>query len=169
MNILSIDPGMSTGLVLASVTDDSFEILERLQVTGGLLSVVKAVGDLEEWYGFDRVVCEKFTPRPHAGGGFSLDQVEPLRIEGWLVGEGFMPEFPEGPVWRQPSQQYFCGGSTQPERRKNAKAFLKEHGLYVTGATVGQPDSEDVTSATLHLFGYLRDVRNPVVLERFFK
>lgn len=173
MIILSIDPGMSTGIVLSEVQSSGrLKILHQEQTTGGLVDAVHGI--LYAYYKTDdrpAVICEKFTPRPHGGGsGFDLKQVEPLRIEGYLVGTHFIEDYKPGlPVWRQPHAQYFCGGDTQPEKRKRAKDFLRQHDLYVTGKEISAPDSEDVTSAMLHTLGYLRDIRHRPSLDYYFK
>ena len=176
--VLSIDPGLSSGFAFGTYSDDEPLVVHyRSQVDGGLLGFCEGLSTIRsiiDWHGVSieqnlTTVCEKFTPRPHAGGGFTLAQVEPLRIEGYLVGTGWLPDYEKrDPVWRQPAAQYYCGGSTKAERRKRSKAFLRERGLYLTGKDVEAPDAEDAISATLHLLGFLRDVRHRPTLERYF-
>ena len=124
--------------------------------------------DVEEEYG--DVICEKFTPRPNGKGGLTLASVEPLRIEGHLVGSGIMPDYPDK-AWRQPSSQYFMcptRGMTLPEKKKAARAWLKENGFYFTGRDVGCKDADDARSATLHALSYLRKFHRPTQ-EKYFK
>lgn len=124
--------------------------------------------DVEEEYG--DVICEKFTPRPNGKGGLTLASVEPLRIEGHLVGSGVMPDYPDK-AWRQPSSQYFMcptRGVTLPEKKKSANKWLRENGFYFTGKDVGCKDADDARSATLHALSYLRKFHRPTQ-EKYFK
>ena len=112
------------------------------------------------------VICEKFTPRPNGKGGLTLASVEPLRIEGHLVGSGIMPDYPDK-AWRQPSSQYFMcptRGMTLPEKKKAANKWLKDNGFYFTGRDVGCKDADDARSATLHALSYLRKFHKPTQL-----
>ena len=116
------------------------------------------------------VICEKFTPRPNGKGGLTLASVEPLRIEGHLVGSGIMPDYPDK-AWRQPSSQYFMcptRGVTLPEKKKAANKWLRENGFYFTGKDVGCKDADDARSATLHALSYLRKFHRPTQ-EKYFK
>lgn len=168
--ILSVDPGMSTGLALGYYDATTpLNVRYRMQITGGVEGLYELLKPDDVPSLFDavsEVVCEKFTPRPHAGGGgLTRKTVEPLRVEGLLIalfGPGMV-------TFREPAGQYFSGGSTHPERKKRSREFLKDHGLYLTGRDVGQPDADDAISATLHLIGYMVDKGHRPTLEHYFK
>lgn len=186
--LLSVDPGLMTGLVLGEYTDDTtYERLAYWQVSGGL-------GGFLEWHyqNWDRgehwlfgipyeerisadfeikVIAEKFVPL--SGGGFShtLKSVEPLRIEGAMVALGMIEDYaPDGgnANWQRADKQYFCGGKTKAEKRKLSKQFLKDHGLYLTGKDVGQKDAEDYFSSILHAFAYMRKIGHEPTLKHYF-
>lgn len=138
-----------------------------------------SVKDFYLWYvkGSNNVtfICEKFTPRPNpAGGGLALKSAEPLLCEGFLVSAGVMPYYSHEPkadnsLWRAPSQMYFSGGKNLSERKKLARLWRIKHGLHLTGKDVGQPDSDDANSATMHAISYLRAIRHSPTLEHYFK
>lgn len=148
-NVLSIDPGMSTGAVAAKIMDDeSPTIIYRKQIEGGLLGLA---GDPFWTYGLhqERTVCEAFHPRP-MNRNYRLDELEPVRIEGYLVATLGWSEV----LFRQPEQRHLF--KEGPDFAKSA-AFLKWAGYWTTGSEVGCKDANDTNSAMMHLFGYLRD------------
>lgn len=184
--ILSIDSGLSTGWVLGRYS--SVEPWARLafgQIEGGVngfLEWWRSEGKLFELgrhpltspprvFGNDGnlkleqlfvYVLERFTPLHHDGFNLTEDSVEPLRIEGAfmaLVGE---------PVWQRPAEQYWAGGDTLPEKKKAARAWLKEHNLLPTGKDVGLGDANDVVSATLHSLAYMRNIQHMPSLRKWF-
>ena len=209
--LISIDPGMSSGIAVGTYSDtEPFQLTHVFQIEGGLKGFVKNVRLIEEEYAlwgslhigrksfnlwdtlysgcvcgsedddcdcpfdvaeeYGDVICEKFTPRPNGKGGLTLASVEPLRIEGHLVGSGVMPDYPDK-AWRQPSSQYFMcptRGMTLPEKKKAANRWLKENGFYFTGKDVGCKDADDARSATLHALSYLRKFHRPTQ-EKYFK
>lgn len=189
--LLSIDPGMSTGISFWSFTAD--EPLERLgywQVPDGLAGFLRwheeRVTPPNDWdsdprSGFwyddlnstrmlDLVVVEKFIPRSGKRFSHTLSSVEPLRIEGAIVALGLTDDYSaDSSQWQQPSQQYFCGGSGVKEKRKLSKEWLKTHGLYLTGSKVGKKDAEDVLSSTFHAFTYMRTIRHMPTLRKYFQ
>lgn len=168
--VLAFDPGKSTGVALGSYSDTNPYRLERAwQFSGGISGLL---GWLGEHIKGDRffvepresaitlslvtVISEKYSPIP--GGGFnqSLDSTLPLVGEGVLIGWGLMPPYtPSEKRWQRPASMYRHGGKNLAEKKKKSRAFLKKHGLYVTGSQVGQPDSDDAMSAILHALNYL--------------
>lgn len=175
---LAIDPGVSTGVVLFSFGDGQPYRRERAwQFKGG----AEALADWMDgaslrfsparkgWvYGdstLGAVVVEKFTP--HEARTFALTEasVEPLRCEGVLISAALDRK---NIIWRSPSAQYFAGGATPVERKKQSRAWLKEHDLHLTGKQVDSPDADDAISATLHSISYLRAIRHRPTLEQFF-
>lgn len=170
--IVSIDPGMSTGVAIGFITETSpLKDVHRIQVTGGLMGFVEIVNELVLNDRNTTVVCEKFTPRPNGSrGGLTLKSVEPLRIEGFLVGREFIEDYEASSrCWRQPASQYFSGGDNLAEKKKHSREWLKDRGLYLTGKDVQSPDADDAISATLHLLGYLRDTKHMPTLKHYFK
>ena len=197
--LISIDPGISSGICVGTCSDtEPFQLTHVFQIEGGLKGFVKNVRLVEETrgeYGFlsvsremfdlwdthrmgsedeevvkeGEVICEKFTPRPNGKGGLTLASVEPLRIEGHLVGSGVMPDYPDK-AWRQPSSQYFMcptRGMSLAEKKKAANKWLKDNGFYFTGRDVGCKDADDARSATLHALSYLRKFHKPTQLAFF--
>lgn len=186
--ILAIDPGLSSGIVLGKFSDtEPFERVAFWQVEGGLAGFLEWADrhwtwDSEDfWYALIAkglyvlendllVVAEKFTPLNNKGFSHTLDSVEPLRIEGALVALGLMPaEFPDAEHrWQRPAQMYTHGGTDKASRLRASRAWLKSHGLLVTGKQVGCKDANDVNSAQLHLFAHLRKIRHAPTLSAFW-
>lgn len=177
---LAIDPGMSNGLCEFTWGDDEpFKPIRLLQFSGGAPMLAKVLDKLNVCVTGDdemamdsralhALVVEKFTPRSaRAGAEFSLTRAsaEPLRGEGVLIGRG-LERFIQ---WGEPSQQYFMGGESLPDKKKRAREFLKLHGLYLTGSMVGQQDADDAISAELHAIAWLRRQRHAPTIEALFK
>ena len=148
--ILSIDPGMSTGLVRATVEDDAPPTIAwKEQIEGGLNGLIEFslwdyVSDM------DRVVCEKFHPRQMARS-YRMDELEPLRIEGYVLSANHVTLF------RQPEQRHLFKESDAFEK---SAAFLKWAGYWSTGSEFGYKDANDANSAMMHLFSYLRSMKH---------
>ena len=171
--LVSIDPGMSTGVAIFSFGGTSplrFEDAEQLP---------EGVDGFHRWY-LSRVmdtpleysatwISEKFLPR---GQSLTAKSVEPLIIEGFMIGVALMLPYQTGSkLWRTPNAQYFAGGKTKAEKKKRSHAWLKEHegdGLYVTGSMLGTPDADDARSAILHAFGYMKAIKHKPTLEKYF-
>lgn len=164
--ILSIDPGLSSGIALGFASEtEPYSLIKVWQFGGG----AKALAEwIEDWKNrrtlngplpdaINHTICEKFTPLQNAGFNLTLDSVEPLRGEGVLLALGVMPDHPD-PTWRRPANMYKYGGKSLPEKKKRAYQFLKDNGMHLTGKTVGCPDAFDARSATLHGIAYAIDV-----------
>lgn len=184
---LAIDPGMSTGICEFTWSDDEpFKPTRLLQFDGGAGSLAKVLKHLalsvdkdgtlmmndaeddNEPGVLDALVVEKFTPRSaRAGAEFSLTRAsaEPLRCEGVLVGLGVEEHI----EWGEPSMQYFMGGADLKDRKKRAREFLRENGLYATGSMLGQKDADDAISAELHAIAWLRRKRHMPTLQALFR
>lgn len=174
---LSVDPGVSTGVCLFSWDDDQpFRQEELWQFGNGAAGLraflvgtgIHLVGPLSKpAFGsipLSAIVVEQFTPRSHAGFALTRAAVEPLRGEGVLIGRGLDPFI----WWAEPAAQYFMGGNDLKERKKRSREFLKLHGIYATGKTVGQKDADDAISAELHAIAWLRRRRHqPTLVELF--
>jgi hypothetical protein len=174
-DLMWIDPGKSTGVALGRFSDDTpYELIRAWQIPGGVR------GFTEWWYahaGLHPEIrgCEKFTPRQNKGHNLTMAAVEPLRVEGWLVGEGYIEDYVEGtkqPVWQHPPAMYFSSPNRLPveEKKKRMHAWLKATGeLYVTGKTVGQKNADDARSAMAHSIAYMRGIRHMPTLRHYFK
>lgn len=145
-----MDPGMSTGIVWADLDDDIIpRINAKWQEEQGLSGVLDWAMLNSQVAGFaDRLVCEKWHPRP-TSRVYKLDELEPVRIEGYL-----QSGWDDILLFRQPEQRHLF--KEGPDFAKSA-AFLKWAGYWTTGAEVGCKDANDTNSAMMHLFGYLRD------------
>lgn len=146
--VLAIDPGMSTGITMME-----YEIGERptitrqWQIEGGLERLSGGLVQILSWFPYDgEIVCERFTPRPVAFS-YSLDELEPLRIEGWL----YATAGDWGITWQDPPQRKLV--RTLPETEK----FLQAYGYWATGTDVGCKDANDANSATMHALAYIRN------------
>lgn len=143
--VLAIDPGMSTGITLMEyIIGERPTITAQWQIEGGLDGLADAF-DYDDFSYTTEIVCERFTPRPVAFS-YSLDELEPLRIEGWLE-----REVRKGIVWQDPPQRKLL--RTLPETEK----FLQANGYWATGTDVGCKDANDANSATMHALAYIRN------------
>lgn len=157
------DPGVRTGVVTGWFNATShYEPRTIRQIEGGIVGLEAwldqpgtfvPVCTAQVWA--DHIVgSEKFIPRPIEGGSHTLDSTLPLVGEGVLIGRGIMPPYPQG-NWQPATAQVLSGGDTPEERKKNSDDLLKAHGLWLTGADVGQDDADDAISATKHILHYL--------------
>lgn len=179
--VLSIDPGLSTGVALLSYGSDSpAELVEGWQFTGGVKGLLNwyvsnitngiglgiSVGSAFEprtvsWWLTDdedkvTAIAEKFTARNPKGFHYTTASLEPLRGEGALIAPGLMPDHTVAEKrWRDPSLQYFAGGTGKAERKKRQHAFLKDNGFYRTGKDFGTADADDFRSACAHGINYI--------------
>lgn len=155
--LLSIDPGISTGVALLRYTNETEPVAERVwQFKGGAEGLHSWLEDYlsgsfammySEWV---TAIAEKFNPRG-SGQGFSYTaaSLEPLRCEGVLVAHALPDEYVS------PPQQYFAGGTGKADKKKRQHAALKDMGYYVTGSMVDSPDADDTRSCIAHGLAYL--------------
>lgn len=187
--LLSIDPGKSTGVTLWSYSDDQPAIrIGAWQFGGGAFGLrgwIKRNRILSDWgettwkiegeyFEWDdtSILCEKFTPLQGKGFSLTMDAVEPLVCEGVLIGLDIIPAYEQKTdqaCWQRPASMYFCGGSTKPEKLKRSRAWLKDHGLLLTGKDVGCPDADDAISSTLHALAWFRKMKHAPTLEHYWK
>jgi len=157
--ITVIDPGVETGEIYAEYWDDSpLRIIERRQYLGHPNYVeIKARGGL--------VVCERFVPLNNDGFSHTAATIEPVRIESALMQHGLMPEDYTDKRWQRAGCQLIVGKRGYPTRKQANDAFLREHGLWSTGKTVGRPDANDANSAMKHLIYYMKNtlVHHPTI------
>lgn len=190
--LISIDPGMSTGVVVGTFSDtEPFKLEFATQIEGGVQGFTKEVsnqyctdsfsdtygetcfsvgrfsnGGFYHWY--DEVdedtifIAEKFTARG-TGNGFAY-RTEALEP---LRVEGAMIAMEMNLSWCSPAQQYFAGGKG-PEAKKRAHAWLKAHDLYISPKSVGCKDADDARSALLHAIAYLRRIGHEPTIRHYF-
>lgn len=179
--VLSIDPGVSTGVALLSYDDDTApELVQGWQIGGGLAGFLEwtetnlilsvhdydqetdfvGISDWPGWVPFT-TISEKFQPINHSNYALTTVSVEPLRVEGAMVALGMMLDYAvEEKQWRRPIDQYVFGGKTKAERKKRMHSALKELGFYRTGKDLGAPDADDFRSACAHALSYLAKAKN---------
>ena len=158
MLIISLDPGESSGAAVLNYGESPAELVAAFQVSGGVSGFLALLDMLREYEGQGTWICEKYSPRPSTATGFqqSLKTSLPLVCEGVLIGRGLMPVYtPSEKRYRDPSLQYFSGGSGKAERKKKQHAFLKANGFYKTGKDFGTPDADDFRSAAAHGIAYV--------------
>lgn len=142
--VLAIDPGMSTGITLMEYEIGKRpEIKWQWQIERGLVGLKS---DFPWEMHIEHAVVERFTPRPVAFS-YSLDELEPLRIEGWLSAMFHEREI----TWQDPPQRKLV--RTLPETEE----FLQAYGYWATGTDVGCKDADDANSATMHALAYIRN------------
>ena len=173
-HILAFDPGKSSGISQAMLTEDGhLEFIGTWQVSGGAVGLKRwllSTGNLGSYNDF-HVIAEKFIPFGIKGANYTVDSLEPLVGEGVLIALDYLPAWDKSePQWQVASKQYMYGGKTKVEKRKLAKEFLKKHGWYLTGKNVGQPDAEDAISARLHVIYYItHTLRHKPFWDRYFE
>ena len=162
------DPGVSTGIVTGWFNDTHhYEPRSVWQVPGGQEGLMGWLDKhpVESSLLWQTVGSEKFIPRPIPGGSHTLESTYPLVQEGVLVGRGVMPPYPRG-NWQPASSQLLVHGDTPAESKKMSDELLKRLGLWFTGKDVGQPDANDVNSATKHILFFLsRTLKHKPTLE----
>lgn len=185
--LISIDPGMSTGIAVGTYSDtEPFKLTHFFQIEGGVEGFIENVTSGRNGYG-DKlvyvrlpnqgrlrvcfgdkavltVIAEKFTARPTGLSGFSYrtEALEPLRVEGAMLALGLNPH------WVSPPQQYFSGGDGKAKKKQAQHRWLKENGLYVTGKMVGCDNADDVRSAIAHAIAFLVRQKHRPTIEHYF-
>lgn len=160
--VLSFDPGLSTGVALLAVPDDSpAYVVQGWQFTGGAVALLEWVSSHRELLdSVDHVCVEKFKPINHSNYALTLASVTPLVCEGVLLATGIIPTYPEWVGFRKPGDHYVVGGKNLADKKKRLRAFLKDTGNYRMPKELGTPDSDDFASAAGHAFAYAMKVLN---------
>lgn len=168
--VLSIDPGLSSGVTLLSYEDDSpAQLVKGWQFTGGVAGLIQWVEGYyrtPSWgWQFEpggrpylpvKIIAEKFTARATKGFSYTTASLEALRGEGALIALGLMPDYTVAEKrWRDPGLQYLVGGKDKADKKKRQHRFLKERGFYLTGGDLGQPNADDYRSAAAHGIAYI--------------
>lgn len=168
MYVTWFDPGVSTGVVSGWFNDTHhYEPRQIWQIPGGQEGLIDWLE--EGWPGHygEIIGSEKFIPRPIEGGSHTLESTYPLVQEGLLVGRGIMPPYPRGHWQPATSQTLRRSPDNDPDKnRKLSDELLQRLGLWLTGTDVGQPDANDVISATKHVIWFLtRTLKHKPTLE----
>lgn len=172
--ILSIDPGLSSGVALIAYSEERVWLEGAWQFGGGVKGLIRFVnsnplpvrmlssgvysmGGAFKWNSHAlTVITEKFTARNTQGFSYRTDALEPLRCEGALIALGLMPDYTVSEKrWRDPGVQYLVGGGGKADKKKRQHKFLKDSGFYRTGKDLGTPDADDFRSAAAHGLAYL--------------
>lgn len=158
--LLSIDPGMSTGIVLGRYDREKpYERIDRWQVEGGLTGFIEFYDDFgSDYLHGGVVVVEKFVPL-RSNRTFRVDELEPIRIEGAIQMVGISP------VWQRAASMVLAGGDTPAQRKRASDDVLRRMGLWSTGSQVGRKDANDVNSAQKHAIAYLKSIKHLPTLE----
>ena len=166
--IIAFDPGKATGVAIGRRTDiyplevinigiipnGVHGFIDWMDQTNGGLNITQhdCLAYFPDFYveaDWDHtIIAEKFTLR---NVKFTPD-VEPARIEGVLMDRYTRIE------WQQPSDKQLVGD-----------AFLKRHGLWVTGKKVGHSDGRDANDALLHLFAHSMKTGHVPTLECYWQ
>lgn len=173
--LLSIDPGMESGIILGHYDDDTpYERDAFWQVDGGIdgfkaWRASRYSSKSDYWYFPEAlsarspvIVCEKFVPLA-TDRAFRIDELEPIRIEGALEAWGHEV------IWQRAGCQVLAGGEDAPARKKATNELLKRGGLWLTGKkNLGLKDANDANSAQKHALYYMMFTKKHLpTLERY--
>lgn len=164
--LLSIDPGVNTGIALGyydAITP--YRLVERWQVHNGLDGFIRwwetavwAGGPLD--LSFDEIVCEKFLL---ADNDFKAD-VTPLLIEGALI--VLNRQSYNVPIVWQPNTDkaglvgYPSEAKTKAQRQRVRFDFLERFGLFKAGT-----ENDDTNDAIVHaLVSLKKRLHSPTLL-----
>lgn len=169
--VLSIDPGVSTGIALLSFEAGSpAELVQGWQFTRGVAGLLNWWETLQVipfnhpcaviFEDETRLIAEKFTARATKGFSYTTASLEPLRGEGALIALGLMPDYSVAEKrWRDPNYQYLVGGENKADKKKRMHGFLNDVGMRRTNKNF--PDSptkdgaDDFRSACAHGVAYI--------------
>ena len=141
--VLAIDPGISTGYVLAEVEDDYVTIIGYGQFKNSATGTAKWGAYTMSTYAIDVLVLEKFDLRPQNKFLADLTPVKINAILEYVVNTD--SDLAVDIVYQTPAQA----------KTLITDAALKKLGFWPTGKDVAQPDADDVRDAARHLYRYL--------------
>lgn len=153
--LLSIDPGMMSGVVIGQFDDDMPYIrLGWAEVPDGLEGIA---GTAMPWDA-DVVVCERFRAR-HMARSYRQNELEPLRIEGFVRAMRGDTHF------RWPEQRGLGMGGVPAMHQA-----MKSNGLWLTGEAIpNHKDADDVNAATAHALAWLASQGHEPTLEAYLR
>lgn len=194
--LTSLDPGVSTGLIVGTYSNDTpFELTHSFQIEGGVEEFIKSVRVVQGRFGeYGLLIVETSnnsetqyidlwdyeTPELCENESYTI-LCEKFTARGTATGpfalktDALEPLRVEGailamgikPIWVSPVQQYILGGKDKAEKKKRQHAWLKEHGYYIAPKDVGTKDADDVRSATAHAISWLRRQKHQPTLDMF--
>ena len=157
-HILSIDPGLITGLSIGYYSNTEGYSLERAWTR----SFQHLSDDLwnRDFPAGVLTVIERFVPQSGAEYTLKEDDLAGVEVIGMLK---HRLDHPEKIAWRTRNQKSIAGS---PEK---SDQILKDHGLWQTGSMVDWHDGRDVNDSILHALGYLKDINHIPTLRNYFK
>lgn len=144
MRVMAVDPGVSTGVVVARVRSDGTVLVGGFdQFKTDVNSAVQHILTELFWSDVDVLVLEKFDLRP--GNTFKAD-LTPVKVNAILdYVSATHPDVTWEVVYQTPTQ----AKTLIPDEA------LKRLDFWPTGKDVNQPDADDVRDAARHLYRYL--------------
>ena len=156
--ILSIDPGLITGLSVGYYSNTEAYVLEQAWtrefdgLSDDLWNRDFPIGEL--------TIIERFVPQSGAEYTLKEDDLAGVEVIGMLK---HCLDSPRQIIWRTRSQKSIAGS---PER---SDQILKDHELWQTGSMADWHDGRDVNDSILHALGYLKDINHMPTLRKYFK
>lgn len=148
--ILSIDPGLATGIAYGYYDEETeYRLRDAWVVHGGVEGVAELYWNSE----------------------FLQNPMEELVVENYIMGHG-----PQDPVALEVIG-FIKGVHQSPiftlQKRSDKKLvpdkLLRDHGLWKTGKDVGHTDGRDVNDAIIHGIAYLFKSRHAPTLEHYYR
>jgi hypothetical protein len=166
--ILSIDPGLESGISVLSYTEETLPVLEyATQFRGGAegMSDWFSSRQVEPHIGFrvdaawiepEDVICEAFTARNTKNFNYTTVSLEALPVIGVLIDRGLVDRN-DRKRYRDPKFQYLVGGDSLADKKKRRDQFLEDSGYYVGRKEIGETlkDYNDARSSVAHGIAYL--------------
>ena len=177
--ILSIDPGLESGISVLSYTEDTVPVLEYVtQFRGGAEGMRDWFSSRQSdmhtgfwvsgiWIEPEDVICEAFTARNTKNFNYTTVSLEALPVIGVLIDRGLVDRT-DRKRYRDPKFQYLVGGSDLPDKKKRRDQFLEDSGYYVGRKEIGETlkDYNDARSSVAHGLAYLsRELKHKPIFE----
>lgn len=156
--ILSIDPGLITGLSFGYFTDEEGYTLEEAWTRDFQGLSDDLWNDLLPRNAVK--VVERFVPQSGAEYTLKEDDLAGVEVIGMLR---HALDYPPQINWRTRGQKSIAGS---PEK---SDQILKDHGLWQTGTLADWHDGRDANDSILHALGYLKDTNHIPTLRQYFK
>lgn len=196
--LISIDPGMSSAIVVGTYSDTQpYELTHAFQIEGGLEGFLKSVRHRDDTDDFSSGgTC--FSVRASSGSrrddlclwfgdilGREYEEPPVFLVEKFKprgAGNNFAyktndlePLRIEGAIRAMgidpvwvQPAQQYFAGGESKSSTTNAHRWLKANGLHITGKDVGCKDANDARSALLHSISFLRRSKHKPTLEKYF-
>jgi hypothetical protein len=160
IEFMAVDPGGATGVALGHYDDKTpITFTETFTIPNG------AAGFGDWWHNSEaeyreKLIVETFVPRANE----FLASVAGVEVIGFIKGTTW-----RDPIWQSRSDKALLTGN-KPGVDSEAKnnAFLKEHGLWLTGKQVGWKDGRDAMDAEIHALVYAKKIRHIPTLRQYW-